>query len=381
MAYDCIVIGVGGMGSAALYHLAKRGLRVVGIEQFDIAHDRGSSHGQTRLLRKSYFEHPDYVPLLHRAYEMWAELEQASGTRLYRRTGLLLVGPPEGEVVSGVRRTAKQHQLDIEEVAATDFGDRFPGFVVGEHMAALFEPDAGYLEVENCVRAHVQVAEGCGARIATGQIVRQWQADARSVTVETDAETYTAAKLVICAGAWSAQVLAGLGLPLEVRRKVVMWFDADAIYNQARGCPVFCFDKGDDFFYGFPAIDEDGLKVALHSGGEVVEQPEQLDRELREADRREIEPFLAEHLPKVGPTLKRSSVCMYTMTPDEHFIIDRHPEHAHVAFAAGFSGHGFKFAPVAGSVLADLVIDGRTDEAVGFLSVSRPALVRAELPD
>lgn len=374
-SYDAIVVGVGGMGSAALYHLAERGLKVLGLEQFDIAHDRGSSHGQTRLIRKSYFEHSDYVPLVHRAYDMWAGLEEASGRKLYCRTGLLLVGPPEGPVISGVRKAAAEHNLEIESVQAAALPERFPGFAGVEGLSLLFEPDAGYLRVEECVRAHTQLAVARGAELLTQQTVRGWTADGNGVCVTTHSGRYAAAKLVICGGAWSGQILSELALPLEVRRKVVMWFDATEFHRQECGFPVFGFEVGDDLFYGFPAIDERGLKIAKHTGGEVVEDPDQINRELREADLDEIVPFITRHLPGVKPTPQHHSVCMYTMTPDEHFIIDRHPQHEQVSFAAGFSGHGFKFAPVVGSVLADLVIDGATQEPVGFLRADRVELL------
>ena len=374
-SYDAIVVGVGGMGSAALYHLAERGLKVLGLEQFDIAHDRGSSHGQTRIIRKSYFEHSDYVPLVDRAYDMWAQLERASGRELVCRTGLLLVGPPEGSVISGVRRAAVEHNLEIENIEAASVSERFPGFVVDDGSAALFEPDAGYLRVEECVRAHTQLAVAGGAELLTQQTVREWAADGNGVCVTTDSGQYAAAKLVICGGAWSGQILSELALPLKVRRKPIMWFAARDCHRQENGFPMFGFELGDEFFYGFPAIDERGLKMANHAGGEVVEDPNQLDRELREADLAEMVPFITRHLPGVKPIPQHHSVCMYTMTPDEHFIIDRHPQSEQVSFAAGFSGHGFKFAPVVGSMLADLVIDGATREPLGFLRVDRAGLL------
>ncbi len=373
---DCIVLGVGGMGSAALYHLAGRGLSVLGIEQFDLAHDRGSSHGHTRLIRKSYFEHPDYVPLVHRAYDFWKELEDESGDKLFHRTGLLLAGPPRGAVVAGVRRAAREHNLDIEEMAPSEVDHRFAGFSIKNDMAVLYEADAGYLAVEQCVRSHARLASAKGARVLTGEAVQSWSADQHGVIVTTEKQTYRAGRLVICAGAWSGRLLADLNIPLEIRRKVVMWFDADDVYRRERGCPVFGISAGGEFFYGFPIVDEQGLKVAVHTGGEVVPDPSKLDREFRESDGQGIGPFLAEFLPRVRSTPLHTSVCMYTMTPDEHFIIDQHPEHAHVCYAAGFSGHGFKFAPVVGAALADLVIDGFSDLPIGFLSAARPALNR-----
>jgi len=373
--YDTIVIGLGGMGSAALYHLARRGQRVLGLEQFGIAHDQGSSHGATRLIRRAYFEHPDYVPLVDRAYQLWEALEVAASRTLLHRCGLMLAGRSDGAIIAGVQRAAAQHRLDIETVARADWPARFPGFAPDDDMQVLFEPDAGFLEVENCVAAHVEQAQALGAEVHTGQRVTSWSADARGVTVTTDHATYPARSLVLCGGAWTSWLLSELDLPLVVHRKTVFWFGpTDDLYRFDRGCPVFGMETGNEFFYGFPAIDENGVKVGEHTGRQVAPDPDRLDREVLPEDERPVRCFLKQYLPKVGPDVQKTSVCMYTMTPDEHFIIDRHPDYPHVAYACGFSGHGFKFAPVVGSVLTDLIVDGRTLEPVEFLSASRPGI-------
>lgn len=373
--FDAIVIGLGGMGGAALYHLAGRGLSVLGIEQFTTLHDRGSSHGTTRIIRKAYFEHPSYVPLVDRAYGHWARLEREVGRQLVHRVGLLLFGRGEGAVISGVKRIVVEHGLDIQSLSHDEVQRRFPGFRPFDNMEALYEVEAGYLAAEDCVRAHLERAVSHGATLALNEGVLQWSATPSGVTVTTTRNRYAAASLVICPGAWATNLLRSLKLPLSVRRKPVMWFDAPrALYHKDSGCPIFGFDMGDAFFYGFPIIDDDGLKVAEHLGGEVVDDPDRIDRTLRDDDVRQVAGFLEQHLPDVDPTPKRHAICMYTMTPDEHFIIDRHPAHANVLFAAGFSGHGFKFAPVVGSALADMVIDGKTDEPIGFLRASRSAI-------
>ncbi len=373
--YDTIVIGLGGMGSAALYHLARRGQRILGVEQFGIAHDRGSSHGETRLIRRAYFEHPDYVPLVDRAYQLWAELEAATSRTLLHSCGLMFAGRLDGAVVPGVQRAAEEHNLAIETVPRRDWPERFPGFAPDDDMQVLFEPDAGFLEVENCVAAHIEQARGLGAEVITAERVKSWSAETGSATVETDADRYTAGNLVLCGGPWTSQLLSELGLPLVVHRKTVFWFaPADSVYRFDQGCCVFGLETVDGFFYGFPAINATGVKVGEHSGRQIVPDPDDLDREVHPADERPVRQFLQKYLPKLGAEVRKTSVCMYTMTPDEHFIIDRHPDYPHVAYACGFSGHGFKFAPVVGSVLADLIIDGRTPEPVAFLSASRPGL-------
>lgn len=373
--FDTIVLGLGGMGSAALWHLARRGHRVLGIEQFGIGHDRGSSHGATRIIRKAYFEHADYVPLLHRTYDLWSELEAASGKHLVFRTGLLLFGSPTGSVISGVKRAASLHQLDIDEVSLPNVRTRFPGFGPADHMTALLEKDAGYLAVEACVRAQIEQAVAHGARVAANQAAREWSADSGGVVVRTDQDVHRAQSLVICAGAWTRDVLRDLGLPLEVRRKVTFWFEADrSVYDISAGCPTFCFDTPEGFFYGFPILGDEGMKVSEHTGGRVVDHPDALDRSVHDSDLGPVARFIQAYLPSVTTHVVKNSTCMYTMTPDEQFIVDLHPDHPNVVIAAGFSGHGFKFAPIIGSVAADLAERGGTNEPIDFLSVRRPAI-------
>jgi monomeric sarcosine oxidase len=373
--YDAIVLGVGGMGSAALWHLARRGRRVLGIEQFDIAHDRGSSHGGSRLIRRAYFEHPDYVPLVSRAYAHWDELERASGVKLFHRTGLYLAGRRPGPVIDGVLRAATAHQLDIHTLSPADAARRFPGLRSGPDMTVLYEPDAGFLEVENCVRTHVQLALAAGAKVHSNEPVQGWSAGANGVEVQTNRGRYTAARLVVCGGAWSGRILADLDLPLVIRRKVVAWYESRPPgYRVGPDCPVFCFDTPDGFFYGFPTPDGRTIKIGEHTGGRPIAAPDALDRVLHETDVAPLARFIEAHLPASTTRVIEHSVCMYTMTPDEHFIIDRHPNHANVFLACGFSGHGFKFGSVVGSILADWVTRDNTDECIEFLSLKRFSL-------
>lgn len=375
--YDVIVAGLGGMGSAALYHLARRGLRVLGIEPNGIAHDRGSSHGVTRILRKAYFEHPDYVPLLHTAYRLWDELEREWGRRLLHRVGLLIGGPWEGAIVGGVLRSMRAHGLDIEELSPAEASQRFPAFHSRASDLCLWERDAGYLLVEECVRAHVELARRLGATVLTDDRVVEWSVDGTCILVRTANGQYGADRLVVCGGPWAAELLRDLGLPLAVRRKCAFWFACDdPRYSAQNGCPTFGFQTGDDFFYGFPSLDAAGVKSAEHSGGVDVPSVEQVDRQVHEAEERRVQEFLREYLPGVSDRVTRRSVCMYTMTPDQHFILDRHRDYPNVAYAAGFSGHGFKFAPMVGQVMADLATTGATAEPVQFLSAARLTATR-----
>lgn len=370
--YDCIVLGTGGVGSAALYHLARRGLRVLGIDRFPPGHDRGSSHGDTRIIRLAYMEHPDYVPLLFRAYDLWRSLEESRGETLFVQCGLLQIGPASGAVISGVRASATQHRLAVDEVAPADVRERFGDRWAAEGMVGLFERKAGFLYVERCVTAHVEEARRSGARLVTGESVLSWRAEHSGVTVRTDRSSYTAQKLIISAGPWASGLLAGIGVPLEVRRKPLLWYaSTNPAHRVENGMPAFLFEAPEGIIYGFPQIDAAGVKIAEHTGGQVVDDPLEVRRETDAADRDPVEAFARRYLPGVTTDLRKSAVCMYTMTPDEHFLVDIHPEEPRVAFAAGLSGHGFKFTAVLGEVLADLVERGETGLPVGFLSPAR----------
>ncbi len=390
--YDCIVLGVGGFGSGALYHLARRGIRVLGIERFGVAHDRGSSHGETRIIRKAYFEHSDYVPLLHRAFELWHELERETSRRLLHPVGLFIAGAPSCESVCGTILAAEKHQLPINRLSPVEARRQFPCFQFHDDFAVVFEPQAGYLEVENCVAAHIEAAVRHGAVLKTVETVRAWKSDGRQATVTTDKGEYTAASLVITAGPWASQVLNACARPgnshrkretatavgsprwndwLRVIRKPVFWFEADESFDAARGIPTFFFETPLGQFYGFPRLDGRTVKVAEHTQGLCVADPLAVDRTQQPDDLVRLRPFLDEHIPGLAQTPDRFSVCLYTKSPDSHFCIDRHPEFDNVTIAAGFSGHGFKFTSVLGEALADLALDGTTNRPVGFLSVKR----------
>lgn len=380
--YDVIVAGCGAVGSAAAYRLAKRGARVLAVDRFEPGHDRGSSHGETRIIRLAYAEHPDYVPLLRRAYELWAELERESGERLYVETGLLEVGRRDGGFLRSIRTSAREHDLAIEELEADDVQRRFPLFRPGPGDASIFEARAGYLLVERCVRAQVAAAVRAGAELRTGVEVARWSPEGTRIEVKlrtsSGDETVSADRLVVTGGAWAAELLADLGLALHVLRKPVFWLGPVA--ETATVAPVFIYDTDWGSFYGSPSLDGESMKVAEHSGGERVANPLTVDRVQRPEDLARVEAFRAAHLPTLGPEVRRHEVCLYTMTPDGHFIIDRHPRHENVVFAAGLSGHGFKFAPVLGEVLAGLALDGRTSHPVDFLGLGREGLRAGAAP-
>ena len=394
--FDAIVLGVGGFGSGAAYHLARRGLRVLGLDRFGPAHDQGSSHGETRIIRKAYFEHPDYVPLLLRAYDLWTDLEAESQRQLFWKCGLMLAGLPDSEAISGARLSASQHDLTIENLSASTATNRWPGFRVPETFDVVFEPDAGFLKVEDCVRTHLDRAAAHGATLLFDEPAVSWSSTGREVHVRTANREFVAASLVITAGPWAASVMSDLKLPLQVLRKPVFWHETtSSSCNLDAGMPTFYFEMppsvGQVFnlpgqsgsqlhgqvenlphtFYGFPSLDGQVLKVAQHSGGDLVTDPLLVDRQLHDADVRPVSEFLQACLPSVRSQPATHSVCMYTVTPDRHFVVDRHPEFPNVVLGCGFSGHGFKFTSVLGEALADLAAEGRTDLPIEFLNLRR----------
>src|SRR5262245_55663131 len=322
--YDAIVVGLGAMGSAAASHLARRGQRVVGLEQFTPAHDRGSSHGRSRVTRQAYFENPAYVPLLERATELWRQLQRDSGRRLLQITGGLMLGPPEGVVVKGTLASARAHGLPHEVLEAAEVRRRFPAFTPQEGTAGVLDHAAGVLFPEECVLAHIESATRAGAELRWQEPVLRWRATDDHVEVTTAQATYAADSLLLCAGPWMTEVLAELGLPLVVERNVLYWFrpTVDLALFAPDRFPVFIVEhEPGKVFYGFPSLDGDGVKVARHHTGEVC-TPTTMRREVGPGEVREMRGLLEGVLPTVGGDLLSATTCMYTNTPDGHFIID-----------------------------------------------------------
>jgi sarcosine oxidase len=370
--YDAIVLGTGGIGSAALYELARRGVRVLGIDRFNPPHDQGSTHGQSRVIRQAYFEHPDYVPLLIESYRLWRELEQSAGQNLLNEVGVLQVGPADGAVVPGVLKAASQHGLSVERLAADGIERRWPGLHVPHGVVGVFEPRGGYLLVEDCVSAHLQAAKAAGTTLLADTEVHEWSATDHEVHIRTSAGEFAAARLIITAGAWAAALLSNLDIGLTIRRKSLFWFQTiSPKYNLASGLPVFLYELPTGTFYGFPQLDPRGVKVAEHSGGQTIADPANVNRAIDPHDERQLHEFLVACLPEVSTRVTDHATCLYTMSPDENFIVDLHPAHVNVVFAAGLSGHGFKFAPILGRALADLALDGTTQLPISFLSLGR----------
>jgi sarcosine oxidase len=371
-SYDVIVIGLGGMGTAAAFELARRGRKVLGLEQFALGHDQGSSHGHTRIIRTAYYEHPGYVPLVRRSFERWYDLEQRQGLRLLTECHCLSIGGPDSELVAGVRQSAAEHGLAVEDLSPAQLRARWPVFRFGPDYGGVLERAAGFLYVDDCVRACAAEARRLGATLKEGEPVVSWQAAGGGVEVQTSARRYQAARLILAAGPWASRLLAGWGARLTVMRQVVFWLGTrdDGLFRRDR-FPVFIADTPDGPFYGLPVLDAHGFKVARHYGAPELAEPSAVERVIRDEDEEPVRRFVREHLPDADGPRRRASVCIYTLTPDRHFLLDVHPDHPNVALAAGFSGHGFKFAPVVGEILADLVENGQTKWPIDLFRLTR----------
>ena len=375
MPYDVIVIGVGGMGSATAYHLARRKKKVLGIEQFDIPHQLGSSHGVNRIIRLAYAEHPSYVPLLRRAYELWRELENSTGERLLVVTGGLDVGPEDGTLVAGSVRSCHEHGIPHELLSAAAVGRRFPGYRLARGMLSVYQADAGFVMAERSVVAHANGALAHGAEIHGRERVLDWKVGRGGVRVRTERGSYEAERLVLTAGAWSGGLAGALAPVAKPERQVMLWTQPRRPERFRIGAfPVFNMEAPEGRFYGFPIHGIPGFKIGkYHHRGQQVD-PDSIDRDCDARDEAVVREGIRRYFPDAdGPTLSMAT-CMFTNTPDEHFILDVHPDAPRVSIAAGFSGHGFKFCSVVGEIMADLATTGRTRWNVELFRLARPAL-------
>lgn len=370
--YDVIVVGVGGMGSATVFHLAQRGLEVLGLERYDIPHAMGSSHGITRIIRLAYYEHPSYIPLLRRAYDLWSDLEATHSRQLLYRTGSIDAGPPDSHVFEGSLESCREFGLDHEVLTATELGDRYPGYELPRSHRAVYQPDGGFLVPEQCIIAHVNAAHAEGAEIHARERVEEWEATTSGVRVTTDHDQYDAGALVVTAGAWCGDLIEPLEGVAVPERQVLAWLQptAPAIFDPET-FPVFNLAVEEGRYYGFPIYDVPGFKFGRYHHRDETVDPDDWNREPDHADEQLLRAFAERYFPQgAGPTM-RLSTCMFTNTPDEHFILDTLPAHPNVIVGAGFSGHGFKFSSVIGEILADLAIDGTTQHPIDMFRLDR----------
>ena len=367
--YDVVVVGVGGMGSAALYHLARRGKRVLGLERFDLLHEHGSSHGLTRIIRLAYFEHPDYVPLLRRAYELWRELESEAGEQLLHVTGIVEGGDP---ILDGVLRSCAEHDIAHEVLTGIELAERFAAFRLPAEMQVVYQADGGFVVPERCIVAHVEGALARGATLRARERALEWEETANGFRVRTERGVVEAERLVLTAGAWSQDVARLPAGSVKAVRQVLAWFQPTRpeLFTPER-MPVFNLILAEDHFYGLPAFGIPGVKLARYERQGESGDPDGISRVPTIDDEVRLRELAGRYLPDgAGPTVALKT-CLFELSPDEHFLIDRHPESGDVFVGAGFSGHGYKFCSVVGEILADLAIDGSTRHDIGLFRIDR----------
>ncbi|MEM4781088.1 MAG: N-methyl-L-tryptophan oxidase [Halalkalicoccus sp.] len=370
--YDDIVIGVGGMGSATAYQLAKRGRTVLGLERYDVPHAMGSSHGVSRIIRLAYYEHPSYVPLVRRAYELWEEIGTRHGEQLLFETGSIDAAPAEDPLFRGSLRSCEEYDIDHEVLSGSEVNERYPGYELPEGYRAVYQPNGGYVLSERAIVAHVTAAQREGARIQARERVIDWEPEGDGVRVRTDRGEYTADDLVIASGAWATEhveALDGIAVP---QRQVLAWLQPQEPRRFApENFPVWNLQVEEGRFYGLPIVNVPGFKFGRYTHRQQDVDPDAMNREPEPEDERLLREFAERYFPTgAGPTM-RLATCMFTNTPDGQFVVDRHPDHPQVVFGAGFSGHGYKFASVIGEILADLASEGHTDHPIDFLSLDR----------
>jgi sarcosine oxidase len=379
--YDVIVLGVGSMGSATCFYLAKQGAKVLGLEQFDIPHNLGSHGGQSRIIRKAYFEHPDYVPLLERAYQNWQTLEDLTDSQVYFPTGLLYFGKPKHLLIQGVHESANKFQIPLQPISNEDVKNKYTPFKIPAHYEKLIEPNAGFVSPERAILLYTQEALKQGANIHIQEKTLNFKVEKNGeIKIKTDKSTYYCKKLVICAGAWTSKLIPSLASTLRVTRQVLAWVKPHKPEDFELGkfpCWTLADEDKPGIFYGFPILNADkfggnlGLKLAYHYPSEVID-PDNFHRQPREAEDQPLIQFMETYLPNVYRSTQLLKTCLYTNTPDEHFILDLLPQYQDkIAIASGFSGHGFKFASAVGEIMADLVLEGKTNQPIEFLKADR----------
>lgn len=377
--FDVIVVGAGSMGSSACYHLARQGHSVLGIDQFDVPHEQGSHAGQTRIIRKAYFEHPDYVPLLETAYQNWAEMEEQSGIQLFYKTGLLYFGKANSPLISGVKNSAAKYGIEVNELSPGKLKEAFPQFDIPTDYERLIEPAAGFVTPERAIMIYLEQALKNGAIIKTRESVISYITNSSGFQLKTNQGSYACKKLILTAGAWTDQLLPEFKSRLNVTRQMIAWVKPkkqNAFEPGDFPCWTMAHPEGKGLYYGFPILPVDqfgpppGMKVAHHYPGNVTE-PNKVNRETTQEEESNLIQFLNEFIPQGYKTTQTTKTCLYTNSPDHHFIMDLHPENKNIVIATGFSGHGFKFASAIGKIVADLAITGKTCQPIDFLGLDR----------
>jgi len=380
ISFDVIVIGVGSMGSSTCYFLSQRGHKVLGLEQFDIPHDQGAHAGQSRIIRKVYFEHSDYVPLLNRAYENWKTFEAETGTTIYHKTGLFYAAKPDHILVKGVKQSAALYNIPVENINSASAFKRFPQFNIPSDFEILFEPDAGFVTPEKAIRLYTENAIKKGATIHTNEKVLEWKKEGNAVIVITNKNIYRSNKLIITTGPWAGKMIPGFANKIKITKQFIAWVKPKNWNDYSLNnfpCWMIADDIKPGVYYGFPALPvaafgpPEGLKLAHHYPGTVTD-PDNVNRQTSSEDQESLKYALDKYLPGAFDSFLSAKTCLYANSPDEHFIIDKLPGYEdQVTIACGFSGHGFKFVSVVGEILADLATESKTKQPIEFLNAKR----------
>ena len=360
------------MGSAAAYEFARRGRRVLALDQFDVPNALGASVGVTRIIRLAYSEHPKYVPLLRRSYELWRDLESVADEQLLFITGGIDAGDESSDTITGSLHSCREHALPHDVMSASDVSRRFPGYRLPSHMVAVYQPDGGFLMSERCVVAHVNAALAHGAEVHARECMRDWDATSGQVVVTTDRARYEAGTLVLTAGPWTSKSVTRLAPFVFAERQVLLWTQPRTPEHfQPARFPIFNMEASEGRFYGFPVHHVPGFKIGKYHHRHESVDADSVDRDCHPEDEAVLREGIRRYFPDAdGPTLAMK-VCMFANTPDNHFVIDHHPEADNVIIAAGFSGHGFKFCGVVGEIAVDLATAGSTRWDVELFRIRR----------
>jgi sarcosine oxidase len=351
------------MGAAACWQLARRGVRVLGLERFDIPHAMGSSHAVNRIIRLAYFEHTSYVPLLRRAYELWREAEQLAGEQLLYVTGSLDIGTATSDILQGALASCREHCLFHEPLDAEAVNRRFPGYRLPAEYGAVYQPDGGFVASERAIVHHVWMAQAHGAEIRAREPMLSWEPTAGGgVRVKTARGTYDAGQLVLSTGAWIGEHVPALKTTAIPERQVLGWFQPKRPELYKLGAfPVSNFKSSVGHFYQFPIWHVPGFKIGLYHHLGEKGAADTLSREPTQDDEAALRRGLERYFPDANGALMGLRACLFTNTPDEHFVVDRLPASPQVVVASPCSGHGYKFASVMGEILADLAT-GKTSK-------------------
>ena len=371
--FDVAIIGAGTMGMAAGAFLAQQQVKTVLIDAFNPPHNRGSHHGDTRMIRHAYGEGRQYVSLVKRAQQLWEELEAQTGYKIFEKTGVIGLGPKDSAFLQETIAAANKYELPLEVLTSNEVKRRWPGFSVPEHFIGCFEAESGLIYSENAIQAYKEIAIHHGAQLETNTPVQQIETDHKSfVKIITENKVFWAKKVIVTAGAWASKLLPDLALPIQPTRKAFGWFNTPADLYDISNFPSFYIEDKENMCYGFPNMAGTGLKIGKSDGRQAID-PNKHTQNFGHyhTDEEELRFFLKNYMPEANGALNQGKTCLYTLSSDNDFIIDHHPEHDHIIFACGFSGHGFKFASVLGEVLSELAVNGQSTFDLSIFSLKR----------